>query len=506
MATLKDSSLFHNLKILQKDTTMITEKSNDIHSLLTRIEMLEKKSKHQQRFIRSLCIIFCFAFITPLIFFGFKFSTPQSIEAEEFILKRDGKTVGKWFTDSTSTMFAIFPNEGSSEKSRIMLSYNNKYQNSLIAARYRNIGSDTIHSSASLFASNDNAEIVADAKVIAIIKCESLENAIVESNVIDRKSSAVISGANIQAVNMETQFTRGATSLKFYGENRMRMILTSSDAFSKIVMLKGYDDSVSHINTIKNVYGFNAITESKSIDFQICNPHSFADGLMLNAPFLQLGRLGQGIILSHGSTKKTNIQEDGSVITNKDGLISFEPIDKNSFTWRISIEDSLNTTVLVPSRIDVSSPTDAQVRVSSDKNVALIQASTLNEKPNSSILLADEDGVKLSAGSFFNFSQKLNEVQFELFDRNSKVRCKLGDYDGIWNMSLLDERELFRYRSILDKTGQPSVSLFDGNGKLRTNIGTTTTTDRYGRTNYSPESSIWLFNDSGNSIFHAPEE
>ncbi len=496
MATLKDSSLFHNLKILQKDTTMITEKSNDIHSLLTRIEMLEKKSKHQQRFIRSLCIIFCFAFITPLIFFGFKFSTPQSIEAEEFILKRDGKTVGKWFTDSTSTMFAIFPNEGSSEKSRIMLSYDNKYQNSLIAARYRKIGSDTIHSSASLFASNEDA----------IIASQSEENAIIQSNIIDRKSSAVISGANIQALNMETQFTRGVTSLNFYGANRMRMILTSSDAFSKIVMLKKRDDSASYINTVENIYGFNAITESKSIDFQICNPHSLADALTPNAPFLQLGRLGQGIILSHGFTKKMNIQEDGSVITDKDGQISFEPIDRDNFSWRISIEDSLNTTVLVPSRIDVSSPTDAQVRVSSDKNVALIQASTLNEKPNSSILLADEDGVKLSAGSFFNFSQKLNEVQFELFDRNSKVRCTLGEDNGIWNMSLLDERELFRYRSILDKTGQPSVSLFDGNGKLRTIIGTTTTTDRYGRTNYSPESSIWLFNDSGNSIFHAPED
>lgn len=54
--------------------------------------------------------------------------------------------------------------------------------------------------------------------------------------------------------------------------------------------------------------------------------------------------------------------------------------------------------------------------------------------------------------------------------------------------------------------GNSSFQLIDRNGILRTAIGTTTTKNSKGQTITHPESSIFLFDENGYSIFNAPQE
>lgn len=113
-------------------------------------------------------------------------------------------------------------------------------------------------------------------------------------------------------------------------------------------------------------------------------------------------------------------------------------------------------------------------------------------------------------------TRKLNYILILFIGINSDFpRLMLFDNSTVERLSLSFNNNNNPYIGLYDKSGTirsylsinqnntTYFKLFDKNGNLRTAIGGASTTNNRGTT-YHPESSIWLFNENGNSIWSAP--
>jgi hypothetical protein len=126
-------------------------------------------------------------------------------------------------------------------------------------------------------------------------------------------------------------------------------------------------------------------------------------------------------------------------------------------------------------------------------------------------VLSDADG---AFSRYYNNKEKI-DLSIGTVDNSpacymyykDNVKFNLGITDkGNPFMNFFDDSKHSRINMFLSDYGKPSISLYDGNGNLRTKIGSTQTKNNKGQTINHPESSIWLFNESGNGIFQAPNE
>jgi len=104
---------------------------------------------------------------------------------------------------------------------------------------------------------------------------------------------------------------------------------------------------------------------------------------------------------------------------------------------------------------------------------------------------------------FWNGYTSDDENGLYLMDSKNNTRLVYGCHSGISTFYMKDDEGKNR---VSFRTGDFGASflLWDKKGNLRTVLGTTDTKDRYGRNITHPESSIFLFNENGNSVFSAP--
>lgn len=98
---------------------------------------------------------------------------------------------------------------------------------------------------------------------------------------------------------------------------------------------------------------------------------------------------------------------------------------------------------------------------------------------------------------------------------NGVSSLDLADYQGNDRVSLFINKDNNPYMNLKDgggkvravtylNDGKPAFELYDGNGNKRTVIGCTSTINSSKQSVSHPESSIWLFNEYGNSIWTNP--
>ena len=119
---------------------------------------------------------------------------------------------------------------------------------------------------------------------------------------------------------------------------------------------------------------------------------------------------------------------------------------------------------------------------------------------------------ELDLGMFITFHDSLrywsgynsdDQNGIHLYDKNRKNRFSLGFHDITGYLRLRDFNGQERLSLGIGSLGA-NLQLFDNYGKTRTIIGGTQTQNKYGQSVNHSESSIWLFNGEGNSLFSAP--
>lgn len=78
------------------------------------------------------------------------------------------------------------------------------------------------------------------------------------------------------------------------------------------------------------------------------------------------------------------------------------------------------------------------------------------------------------------------------------------DNDGL-STALFDENSIARFYTGIDQSNNVSSRMYDINGKIRLNLGNISLNNGGNSTYITPVSSIYLFNEFGNSVFYAPQ-
>lgn len=74
---------------------------------------------------------------------------------------------------------------------------------------------------------------------------------------------------------------------------------------------------------------------------------------------------------------------------------------------------------------------------------------------------------------------------------------------GLLN-AMIDENQVVRYYNSIDQSNNVSSSIYDKSGKLRLNLGNTAISQN--NLDYTTsESSIYLFDNNGYTVFNAPQ-
>lgn len=117
-----------------------------------------------------------------------------------------------------------------------------------------------------------------------------------------------------------------------------------------------------------------------------------------------------------------------------------------------------------------------------------LNSSTNGENDMSNILLANDN-------TSINFLNSKN-----------KKGLSLNSSKDFSNFMIFDENEKTRFGVFSDyKKNQTSISIYDNTGNLRLNLGNQELSYPDGSSKTTAESSIYLFNSTGNSIFEAPQ-
>lgn len=96
-------------------------------------------------------------------------------------------------------------------------------------------------------------------------------------------------------------------------------------------------------------------------------------------------------------------------------------------------------------------------------------------------------------------------VGFNIYDNNHNLRYYsiLMQSKGLLN-AMIDENQVVRYYNSIDQSNNVSSSIYDKSGKLRLNLGNTAISQN--NLDYTTsESSIYLFDANGHSIFNVPQ-